>query len=117
MADRMKEKFENILYYHKTKILAGLAAAALLLYAAAVLGGGSADTVLYGESVNVKLSPEDVEQVCEAGSHALGLDAGKEQILFETGMEIDVKNPDNNAMSGNLEKMTCLLYTSDAADD
>ena len=47
MADRMKEKFENILYYHKTKILAGLAAAALLLYAAAVLGGGSADTVLY----------------------------------------------------------------------
>ena len=110
MAGRMKEKFENILYYHKTKILAGLAAAALLLYAVAVLGGENADTALYGESVNVKLSPEDVEQVCEAGSHALGLDAGKEQILFETGMEIDVKNPDNNAMSGNLEKMTTAIF-------
>ncbi len=110
MADRMKEKLENILYYHKAKILAGVAAAALLLYAAAVLGGGSADTALYGESVNVRLSSEEIEQVCEAGSHALGLDAGKEQILLETGMEIDVKNPDNNAMSGNLEKMTTAIF-------
>ena len=79
MADRMKEKLENILYYHKAKILAGVAAAALLLYAAAVPGGGSADTALYGESVNVRLSSEEIEQVCEAGSHALGLDAGKVQ--------------------------------------
>lgn len=110
MADRMRKTFENILYYHKTKILAGLALTALLLYAWILFGGGTPDTALYGEAVNIKLSAENAEQVCEAGSHALGLDAGKEQILLETGMEIDVKNPDNNAMSGNLEKMTTAIF-------
>ena len=58
MDDRMKKKLENILYYHKTKILAGIAAAALLAWGIFFFGGGSPETVLYGEAVNVDLSPE-----------------------------------------------------------
>ena len=62
MDDRMKKKLENILYYHKTKILAGIAAAALLAWGIFFFGGGSPETVLYGEAVNVDISPETADE-------------------------------------------------------
>lgn len=110
MDDRMKKKLENILYYHKTKILAGIAAAALLAWGIFFFGGGSPETVLYGEAVNVDLSPETAEEACGRGLEALGKDPDREQILLETGMEIDTENPEKNASSGNLEKMTTAIF-------
>ncbi len=110
MAGRVKKKFENILYYHKSKILAGAAAAALLIWGACLFGGGSPDTALYGEAVNVEISRESADAACRAGIAALGKNPDREQIILETGMEIDVESPEANAGNGNLEKMTTSIF-------
>lgn len=110
MAGRMKKKFENIMYYHKTKILAGAAAAVLLIWGLWLYGGTSLDTVLYGETVNVRVSPENIDRICLIGMEALGKDPVKEQIVLETGMELDVENPESSAVSGDLEKMTTAIF-------
>lgn len=110
MADRIKKKFENILYYHKTKILAGAAAAALLIWGLFLYGGESLDTALYGEAVNVQISRENLDRICRMGIEALGKDPQREQILLETGTEIDADNPERSAISGDLEKMTTSIF-------
>lgn len=110
MADRIKKKFENILYYHKTKILAGAAAAALLIWGLFLYGGESLDTALYGEAVNVQISRENLDRICRMGIEALGKDPQREQILLETGTEIDADNPESSAISGGLEKMTTSIF-------
>ena len=110
MTDRIKKKFENILYYHKTKILAGAAAAALLIWGIFLYGGGILDTALYGEAVNVQISQENIDRICQMGIEALGKDLDREQILLETGTEIDTENPESSAMSGDLEKMTTAIF-------
>ena len=110
MADRIKKKFENILYYHKTKILAGAAAAALLIWGLFLYGGESLDTALYGEAVNVQISQENLDRICRMGIEALGKDPQREQILLETGTEIDADNPESSAISGDLEKMTTSIF-------
>ena len=73
-------------------------------------GGGSPETVLYGEAVNADISPETAEEACGRGLEALGKDPDREQILLETGMEIDTENLEKNAASGNLEKMTTAIF-------
>ncbi|HIZ14217.1 MAG TPA: hypothetical protein H9817_09875 [Candidatus Mediterraneibacter stercorigallinarum] len=110
MADRIKKKFENILYYHKTKILAGAAAAALLIWGLFLYGGESLDTALYGEAVNVQISRENLDRICRMGIESLGKDPQREQILLETGTEIDADNPESSAISGGLEKMTTSIF-------
>ena len=110
MADRIKKKFENILYYHKTKILAGAAAAALLIWGLFLYGGESLDTALYGEAVNVQISRENLDRICRMGIESLGKDPQREQILLETGTEIDADNPESSAISGDLEKMTTSIF-------
>lgn len=109
MADRIRGKVENILYYHRTKIVAGTAAAVLLIWGCWLYGTGNADTVLYGEAVNVTLSAETVERACRLGTQELGKDPEEAQIILGTGIEIDVENPAGNA-AGDLEKMTAAIF-------
>src|SRR5699024_8028995 len=101
---------ENIMYYDKTKILAGAAAAALLLRGLWLYGGESADTALYGETVSLRVAPENIDGICRVGLAAVGDDSDKEQIMLETGMELDVENPKSSAVSGDLEKMTAMVF-------
>lgn len=111
MSDRMKTRFENILYYHKSKILAVAGAAVLLIAGIALNSGSEAETALYGVAVNVEVSEETVDEVCSHAAEAIGMDPEQEKILLETGIEIDVENPESNAMSGNLEKLSVSVFS------
>ncbi len=111
MSDRMKMRFENILYYHKSKIMAVAGAAVLVAAGIALDSGSDAQTALYGVAVNVELSGEACDAACSTGSEAIGLDPEQEEILLETGIEINVENPESNAMSGSLEKLSVSVFS------
>lgn len=101
---------ENFLYYHKKTLIAAAAAVILILWGLWLYGGKSPDTVLYGEAVNVSVSPETAEELGREGAGDLGLDTEKEQILIGTGTEIDTGHPEANAGNGNLEKITASVF-------
>lgn len=111
MSDEMKARLENILYYHKSKILAVAGAAALVIAGIALDGGNDVRTALYGVAVNVNLSREDCDAACSRAAGAIGADPEKEEIILETGLEIDTENPESNAMSGTLERMTTSIFS------
>ena len=111
MSDEMKARLENILYYHKSKILAVAGAAALVIAGIALDGGNDAATALYGVAVNVTLSRENCDTACSRAAGAIGIDPEKEEVILETGLEIDTQNPESNAMSGTLERMTTSIFS------
>ncbi len=111
MSDKMKARLENILYYHKSKILAVAGAAVLVIAGIALDGGSDVRTALYGVAVNVNLSRENCDEACSRGIGEIGLDPEKEKIVLETGLEIDTENPESNAMSGTLEQMTTSIFS------
>ena len=111
MPGEMKERISNFFYYHKGKIFAIAAACVLLVYGIMTDAGSGPEIYLYGVTVNVSVPEENIESVCEEGAEVLGLDTQHQEIFLETGMEIDAENPQNNALSGNLEKMTASVFS------
>ena len=86
-------------------------AAALVIAGIALDGGNDAATALYGVAVNVTLSRENCDTACSRAAGAIGIDPEKEEVILETGLEIDTQNPESNAMSGTLERMTTSIFS------
>lgn len=111
MADSFHKKLDNFLYYYKKTLIAGCLAAVLLFSGICSYGKGEAEPVLYGVLLNHNVSEDTAAQVCQKGLLALGKNPDKEKIMLETGLTIDVENPEANSMSGILEKMTSQIFS------
>lgn len=111
MAENWKKKIENFWYYHKGKVAIFCLTIFLLGYGVYLLADEEPEPLLYGEVLNLELSESAKDELCENILKSLGLEDSGERILLETGTEIDVEHPENNAMTGTLENLTVQIFS------
>lgn len=111
MAEDWKNKLENFWYYHKKHVLILCLALLLLSYAGYLLAQEEPEPVLYGEAVNLEISETDQAVFCKSALEYLEQDDGDNRILLGTGMQIDVQNPENNALTGSLENISVQIFS------
>lgn len=111
MTEKIQKRLENFLYYHKGSITAGCLVIALLLYGCFQYMSDGPEPVIYGEIINQEVQEEVVQSVCSHALSMMGKDPGRERILLGTGLVIDTEDPEKNASSGVLEKMTSQIFS------
>ncbi len=111
MAEKIRNKMENFLYYYKGSVIAGCLVITLLIYGVFSYITSEAEPIIYGEILNQTVTEEVVQIVCNRGLRAMGKDSKQERILLETGLMIDVEQPEKNLTDGALEKMTSQIFS------